>query len=175
MCSDHVSHERPESREPKARIYVTPDHIKREVVEPTETPDGDHQKRRRLPCRVQEKQESRREQAQKQKQDPFRLDPSRVREIFHSLDISRADRFSPVQLQRELELPRIVGGSRLACICPERIHVGHVEAIGKVEHVDDTVEAEALGEVEATGDAEVVEDIPRFDACIASEIAVERE
>src|SRR5579864_4476001 len=81
----------------------------------------------------------------------------------------------PEQLERELELPRIVGGGRLAGIAQERADGGHVVLVGDVEHVDDEVRAEALPERDVLGHPEVVEYGPRGNAGVSPEIAIEPE
>src|SRR5437016_3504719 len=82
----------------------------------------------------------------------------------------------PVELQRELKLPRIVRGRRLAGIGPEHVDRGDVDAVGDVEHVDDQVGVEALviSEIDALGDAHVGESDPRRYAAVAAQVAVER-
>ena len=81
--------------EAESRIYVSLDHIKREVIEATKAPNCERQQKRRLPCRVLKKQERRGQRAQKKEQDSLCLNPSWAAEIFHALEVS--ERRSPYQ------------------------------------------------------------------------------
>src|SRR5262249_46477508 len=81
----------------------------------------------------------------------------------------------PVQLQRELELPRIVCGGRLSGIRKQWTDSRHVETVRDVEHVDDEIHVHALAEVNSLRDAQIVEDRPGRDTGVASEVAIERK
>src|SRR5579863_571183 len=67
----------------------------------------------------------------------------------------------PVQLERELELARIVGSCRLPGVGPEHVDRGDVDAVGNVEHVDDQVGVESFTEIDALGNPHVGEGDPR--------------
>src|ERR1700674_851567 len=86
-------------------------------------------------------------------------------------------RYLPVQLQRELELPWIIGGSGLSGVAgrttAKRADRGHIVLVGDVEHVDDQVGVEALAKVDAFGDAQVVEESPGLDSGVAAQVTVE--
>ncbi len=82
-------------------------------------------------------------------------------------------RTSPVELQCELELARIVRRCCLAGVAEQRADGGHVVLVGDVEHVGDQIHAEALGERNALRDTHVAEGSPRSDSGIAAEVAVE--
>ena len=60
------------------------DHIKREVVKPAESPDGDAQKSRGFPFRLQKNEQCGSEQTKHEKKQAFELDQSWVGEVFHA-------------------------------------------------------------------------------------------
>ena len=59
------------------------DDIKREVVEPAETPDRDGEQHGRLERRVLDEQQSRSGQADEEKQNTLELDQARGGDVFH--------------------------------------------------------------------------------------------
>src|SRR5579871_5210710 len=79
----------------------------------------------------------------------------------------------PVDLHGELELARIIGGSRLSGVGEERTDGSYVVFVGDIEHVGDQVHAEALGEVDSLRHTHVAKGGPRRQTCVAAEVAVE--
>src|SRR5215813_617573 len=78
------------------------------------------------------------------------------------------------QLQPKLELTWIECRSGLSCIGPENVHVGYIELIDQVEHVDCAFELEALCQVEQAPNAEISEYCRGLNTRVALEIPVER-
>ena len=79
----------------------------------------------------------------------------------------------PIDLHRELKLPRIVGSRRLAGVGVKLVDGGDVESVGEVEDVGDQVHVDAFSEINPAGYAHVVEHRPRSHAGVAPQGAVE--
>ena len=79
----------------------------------------------------------------------------------------------PVDLDRELELPRIVGRRRRANVREQRADSGYIESVRNVEHVGDQIHVHTLAEWNSLGDSQIVEDGPGGNSSIAAEVAVE--
>src|ERR1051326_8964982 len=78
------------------------------------------------------------------------------------------------ELQRELELPRVEGGGGRAGLRVERVDVGNVEAVDKVEHVHNALQIHALAQLEVAGHTEIGEGGPRTGGRVAADVAIER-
>src|SRR5262249_21842259 len=88
----------------------------------------------------------------------------------------------PDDLERELELARIIGGSRLAGAArrtgawiAELVDGRHVEAVGQVEGVGDDLQLEAFAERETARKPQIELEEIRCGEGIASEVAVATE
>ena len=79
----------------------------------------------------------------------------------------------PVDLDRELELPRIVSRRRRAGVCKQRADSGYIKSVRNVEHVGNQIHVHTLAEWNSLGDSQIVEDGPRSNSGIAAEVAVE--
>ena len=79
----------------------------------------------------------------------------------------------PVDLHRELELPRIVSCRRLTGVSEQRADGRDVHLICDVKDVSNQVHVDVLSDVQSTRNADVVEHRPWRDAGIAAEIAIE--
>lgn len=85
----------------------------------------------------------------------------------------------PVQLQRELKLPRVVRGGRLpgkargaGCRIAQLVDGANVRAIKKIEAVGDEIKIETFTERDALGDTEIDLEKAWRDKRIAAEIAI---
>src|SRR4051812_10708352 len=80
----------------------------------------------------------------------------------------------PAQFQSELDLAWIEGRGGLASIGPQDVHIGHVQAVERVEDVHHSIQSEPLRHLEMLGDADVVEDREWLAANVASQVAAKR-
>ena len=80
----------------------------------------------------------------------------------------------PVQLQRHLQLPRIEGCCRRSRLRVKRIDIGDIEAIYKIENVEDAVQSYALGQTYPAADAKIGKDCRGPGAGITSKISRHR-
>lgn len=79
----------------------------------------------------------------------------------------------PANAQAKLELPWIKRRSRLAGFSVKRIHVCHVEAVNKVEHIHHALQLHALIDAEAAGNAHIGKDRHWPYAGVAAQVSIE--
>src|ERR1035438_6357493 len=101
--------------------------------------------------------------------------PSRLDSRCAKIQNCNSSKTSPIKLNRELKLPRIIGCRSLTGIRKERTDRSHIVPVGNVEHVGDQLQVEALGEVDSFREPYIVENGPGLNACIAAQIAIERQ
>src|SRR5262252_3551836 len=78
------------------------------------------------------------------------------------------------QLQPKLELPWIEGGRWLPRTGPEHVHVGDVELVDQIKHVDRAFEFKSFSQVEEAADTQIGEDRRGLDARVALQVSDER-
>src|SRR5712692_9230872 len=85
-----------------------------------------------------------------------------------------ANFFLPSQLERELQLARIVGGRGFLAAVPQRVQLIHVVAVDEVERIHRTFQREPVAEGDALGDAKIGENARGSGAGVAAQVTHHR-